>query len=302
MLISELVAVRASLDEQFQCPLGQAAARRWGCARAIFIRSSASHVFVADGSFDGPRVILRMRPKDQHAETLLRWSSWAAAALKNVGAAVSGPVPSRNGALVERVDGYLVTALEAVEGDVRDSGTLDEQSARTWGALLADLHTRGGSVARPSSVPPFATARASQIPAHLPRTSRVYGLLHGDPEIDNVVWTDTSAAFVDFDDVHYGWYIGDIAFALRDWAAPAAAPDLTMPVPAAFLDGYQRHRRLTADVLSWLPLFARASAVETLVRLKPVLAEPARDDWPPWAHEVHRRVHGRAEELRQALA
>jgi Ser/Thr protein kinase RdoA (MazF antagonist) len=116
------------------------------------------------------------------------------------------------------------------------------------------------------------------------------------------VWTDTNAAFVDFDDVHYGWYAADVAFALRDWAAPAAAPDLALSIPAAFIDGYQRHRPFTDEERSWLPVLARASAAETLAGLHPVLYEPAGEDWPPCAHAVRRRVRGKAEELRRALA
>ncbi len=302
MPISELVAVRGSLDEGFHCPLGEAAAQRWGCAHAVFIRSSASHVFVAHGGMAGTRVVLRLRPEAQpDASAVLRKSAWAAAALKYAGAAVAGPVPSHRGALVECVDGYLVTALEAVEGEVRDSDDVDEQSAWTWGALLGDLHARGGAVAC-DAAPSFATTHASDIQVRLPRTSAVYGLLHGDPEIDNLVWTGASATFVDFDDVHYGWYAADIAFALRDWAAPAAAPDLTLPIPAAFIDGYHAHRSFTDEERCWLPLLARVTAAETLARLRPILSEPVSDGWPPWAQEVHRRVRTKAEELRRALS
>jgi Ser/Thr protein kinase RdoA (MazF antagonist) len=303
MPISELVAVAASLDGQFRCPLGEAAARRWGRSNAVFLRSSASHVFVADGGTGGKRVVLRMRPDTQPgAGTALSRSASAAAALKNAGAAVAGSVPSHTAALVERIDGYLVTALEAVEGEVRDGDALDEQSAWTWGTLLADLHACGEAVARADAAPCFATTQASDIPVRLPRTPAVYGLLHGDPEIDNLVWTGTTAAFVDFDEVHYGWYAADVAFALRDWAAPAAAPDLALPIPAAFLDGYQRRRPFTDEERSWLPHLARVSAAETLARLRPVLSEPASDDWPPWAHAVHQRVRTKAQELRRALA
>jgi Ser/Thr protein kinase RdoA (MazF antagonist) len=303
MPISELVAVEATLDERFGCPLGEAAALRWGCAGAVFIRSSASHVFVAGPRTGGKRVVLRMRPAAQPgAGPALRRSAQMAAALKNAGAAVAGSVPSLRGALVERVDGYLVTALEAVEGEVLDGDAVDEQSAGTWGRLLADLHARGETVARDDAAPAFATTRASDFPVRLPRSPEVYGLVHGDPEIDNLVWTDTNAAFVDFDDVHYGWYAADVAFALRDWAAPAAAPDLALPIPAAFIDGYQRRRPFTDEERSWLPLLARVSAVATLARLQPVLSEPARDDWPPWAHAVHQRVRTKAQDLRRALA
>lgn len=129
----------------------------------------------------------------------------------------------------------------------------------------------------------------------------MYGLLHGDPEIDNLVWTGGQAFFVDFDDVHHGWYAADIAFALRAWAPPAAGPDLSLPVPSAFLDGYRQRRPFTAEEQSWLPMLARAGAAETLARLEPVLSESAAADWPDWAHVIHERVRTRAAQLRTAL-
>ena len=61
-------------------------ATRWGCSHAVFIRSSASHVFVARREVNGQRVVLRMRPETlPAAEEILRRS--AAAALT----AVRGP-------------------------------------------------------------------------------------------------------------------------------------------------------------------------------------------------------------------
>lgn len=299
MPISELVAIQARLDDRFGCPLAEAAANRWGCSQAVFIRSSASHVFVARRSVNGKRVVLRMRPETLPAAgEILRRSAWAAAALAAAGAPVARPLPSRRGEPVERVDGYLVTALEAVEGDARDGDDLDEESARTWGALLADLHAHGQLLARDQAAP---LPETTEVLVDLPRTPEVYGLLHGDPEIDNLVWTGSRAVFVDFDDVHHGWYAADIAFALRAWAPPAAAPDLRLPVPSAFLDGYRRRRPFTAEEQSWLPVLARAGAAETLARLEPVLSEPADDDWPDWAHAILERVRTRAAQLRTAL-
>jgi hypothetical protein len=88
MPISELVAIRARLDDRLGCPLAEAAATRWGCSHAVFIRSSASHVFVARRGVNDKRVVLRMRPETlPAAEEILRRS--AAAALTAAGAPVA---------------------------------------------------------------------------------------------------------------------------------------------------------------------------------------------------------------------
>ena len=51
--------------------------------------------------------------------------------------------------------------------------------------------------------------------AGLPMTPDVFGTLHGDPEPDNVVWSEGGPALIDLDDVRRGWFAADIAFALR---------------------------------------------------------------------------------------
>lgn len=302
MPIAELVAVARTLDDCHRSPLGDEAAARWGYGAALFIRSSASHVFVGVPPVNGKRIVLRMRPEtDPDAEEVLLRSAEAAAALKAAGAPVAGSVASAGGHLVERVGGYAVTALAAVEGDPRDSDDIDEDTAWAWGSLLADFHSRGQAV-RLDGVPwmPYGTSAPDTL-AELPRDPEVHGLLHGDAELDNVVWTRNRGVLVDLDEVRYGWFVADVGFALRDWASPARAPDLTLPVPAAFVAGYRDRRDLTDEELSWLPRFARVSAAETLTRLEPVLAAPARSDWPRWARQLDRKVRDRADEIRRAL-
>ena len=138
--------------------------------------------------------------------------------------------------------------------------------------------------------------------AGLPVTPAVYGILHGDPEPDNVVWSEGGPVLIDLDDVRRGWFAADIAFALRAWGPPAGAPDLVAPVPAAFLAGYREVRAVSDEELSWLPALARAAAAETLRELAPLLAPRADPGWPTWAHELDRKVRARAQGYETALA
>ena len=293
MPIAELVRLARSLDDGHRCDLGDAAAARWGYPSALFVRSSASHVFVSGpAAADGGRIVLRMRPDGEEA---MAHSARVAAALHGVGAPVATSVASTRGRQVEHVGGYAVMALEAVEGDERDSGDADEDTAWRWGRLLADFHRAGQALMLTET---RATAEGLRA---LPRTPEVYGVLHGDPELDNVVWEGDRATFVDFDDVHFGWYASDVAFALRDWAEPAAAPDLSARVPSAFVAGYRDRRPMTNEELSWLPLMARASAARSLADLAPMLSAPPDDEWPEWARDLDRRVREHANALRRAL-
>ena len=298
MPVSELVAVARTTDERWHSPLGDAAARAWGHGGAVFVRSSACHVFVTDRDGDGRRLVLRMRPAEGAGVELLGASALVAAALAAVGAPVAAPVPAVSGALVQTVDGYAVMALEAVEGDPSEGDDLDRDRARRWGWTLADLHDRGAAV----DAGVVVTPRDGADPVDLPRTPDVFGLVHGDPEADNLVWAgDGAATFVDPDDVHLGWFAADVAYALRDWSPPAGAPDLAHPVPRAFVEGYRRRRPLGDEELGWMPVLARAAAVRTLESLGPVLAEPVDPGWPDWAHDVRARVAHRAAALRRAL-
>jgi Ser/Thr protein kinase RdoA (MazF antagonist) len=304
MPVSELVAVARTTDERWHSPLGDAAARAWGFGGAVFVRSSACHVFVTDRDEDGRRVVLRLRPTGGAGGAgveALCTSARAAAALSAAGAPVAAPFPSLSGDLVETVDGYAVMALETVEGDPRDSDDVDPDVARRWGRTLADLHDRAAVAQADAEVVGAGPAGPVGEP-DLPRTPDVFGLLHGDPEADNLVWAaDGTGTFVDPDDVHLGWFAADVAYALRDWAPPAGAPDLADPVPRAFVEGYRSRRPLRDEELGWLPLLARAAAVRTLHGLGPVLAEPVDPGWPDWAHDVRARVAARADALRRAL-
>jgi Ser/Thr protein kinase RdoA (MazF antagonist) len=299
MLVSELVAVGRTLDERWCCPLGDAAARAWGHSGAVFVRSSACHVFVTDRTADGRRVVLRMRPVHGRGAEVLRTSAGAAEALTAAGAPMAAPVPSVSGDLVQLVEGYAVMALVAVEGETHDSDDIDRDRALTWGWSLADLHDRAGDVDRNRLAVPLPASA----PVGLPRTPDVFGLLHGDPEADNVVWaSDGGATFVDPDDVREGWFVADVAYALRDWAPPAGAPDLAAAVPRAFVEGYRQRRDLSDEEMTWMPVLARAAAARTLRSLEPVLAERVEPTWPGWAHQLKARLAEKAAALRGAMS
>jgi Ser/Thr protein kinase RdoA (MazF antagonist) len=298
--ISELVRVTASCDDSWHCPLADRAARLWRLPpdlRPVFVRSSANHVFVA-----GP-VVLRLRPVGTGTDAAAAWSS----ALADDGAAVARAVPSRTGVLTERVrwsgTDYAVSAYERVEGEVRESD-VTQNDVRAWGAGLATLH----EAPTDGTLLPSWPARARAVGADaalrdLPRDPPVFGAVHGDPELDNVVWSpERGPVFVDLDDAARGWRVADVAFALRDFAPVGAAPDLTDERVATFVAGYREVRPLTDLELSWLPALSRAHAAIELARLQPVLAEPVGPAWPDWASALADRVASRAAQLMAALA
>jgi Ser/Thr protein kinase RdoA (MazF antagonist) len=321
--IPELLRVARLLDEGWHWELAERAAERWGASDALFVRSSASHVFVAQQANSGSPIVLRMRPESPSAYAVLHRSAMAAEQLSDAGAPVVAAVRSRGGQLVETIDGYCVTAVAAADGEVREEEAADRSTATDWGTALSGFHLHGAAVDLtqvPDMVelcaPPAALLRESQPMeprlraladevaadlAALPRDLVIHGLLHGDAELDNVVFSSNGPVLVDLDDVRSGWYAADLGFALRSWAPTAAAPDLAAEIPAAFITGYRRRRPITDQELTWLPLFARAAALETLWELQPVLAHPVDPTWPGWATKLDGRVRTRADELSAAL-
>ena len=321
--ISELVRFGALLDADWHSPVADAAAVRWAAERPVFLRSSASHVLVARRPV-GPRVVLRLRPDERTGEggatEVLGRGARVARDWRAAGGPVAGPVPSEDGQLVEHVDGYAVTALEAVAGEPLDDEDLAPAAAHEWGSTVARAHEAGHDVDRAglptteslldvevTGVPaPLGRARADVLAAlvRLPRDPAVHGLLHGDPEPDNVVAGPAGHLLVDPDEVRLGWFVSDVGFALRAWASaddPCAVPDLAAPVPAAFVAGYRSVRPLTDEELGWLPLMARAAAWEDWHALQVHVRESVDPAWPDWARALDSRIRSRVVRLTTSL-
>jgi Ser/Thr protein kinase RdoA (MazF antagonist) len=282
------------VDEEGGSTLALRVAQAWGSTRTRFVRSSANHVFLCD------RGILRFRPGDLEA---VRRAAEATSNLAGAGIDVAAPLPSAEGALAVEVDGYAATMSAAVAGRQVDEGSVTPALARAWGTALARFHDAATRVS--PSVPPWidAVAEAAQSLGHegildelssLRATDKLTGVVHGDPELDNLIWADSGEPiFVDLDDMAHSWFAADVAFALRDF--------VDSPLVEHFVTGYRDARPLTGEELAWLPLFRRAHAIVTLARLQPVLAEPVADDWPDWATSLHARVANVAAELRESL-
>lgn len=285
------MAVARTLDDEGSSPLALRVAHPWHAGTVRFLRSSANHVFTCDSG------VLRFRPDGLES---VRRVAGITSRLAEAGVSVAAPLPSSDGELAVSTDGYAATMLAAVPGRQVGTESLTPDLARAWGTGLARFHDAASRVAAPAWLGVVADA-ARSLGGHplldelrgLPSSDEVVGVVHGDPELDNVIWNEGDPIFVDLDDVSRSWFAADVAFALRDFA--------DSPLAVHFVAGYREARSLTDDELAWLPLFRRAHALVTLARLQPVLAEPVADDWPDWAKALHDRVGHVAAELRGKL-
>lgn len=234
--LSEIAAVRDTVDAQWRSPVADAAAAPWGLrpGTALWWRSSAVHVWVVPPGRD-PRGVLYLRAARAASPAGDRLVAGTAVQrrLAERGADVAALLPSSAGRLVEHVPSALgelvVVAVAAVDGQELDADDLDATRARAWGEALDALHAAAapddGDVPAPPS--PFAplldaadaevarAARALERAAAATEPSpAVVG--HGDFELDNVRWAGDRVVCFDLDEAGPTTLATDLAKATAD--------------------------------------------------------------------------------------
>jgi Ser/Thr protein kinase RdoA (MazF antagonist) len=134
----------------------------------------------------------------------------------------------------------------------------------------------------------------------LPTDRDVCGLIHFDFELDNLVWRGDIAQILDFDDCARGWYVADVAFALRDiFDAGAGLDD---PRVRTFLDGYAVRCPLDEALLARLPLFSRLARLIQFGRITRSLDLDESPDNPAWLNTLIEKLRRRREAYQAELA
>ncbi len=88
----------------------------------------------------------------------------------------------------------------------------------------------------------------------LGKDSEVWGLIHADLHLDNVIFATGEARPIDFDDCGFGYWLYDIAVVLWE----LRLQDHWSAFRQAFLDGYAQHRPVPHDQLPYLDTFIAA--------------------------------------------
>jgi Ser/Thr protein kinase RdoA (MazF antagonist) len=321
--ISELVQVARTVTEDGSSPLALSAAQAWNYSRVRFLRSSANHVFVCTAP-DRANAVLRFRSNGDDAIDQPRRIAELATRLATEGAPVAPAITTEDGRLVVAVPGpqrrYVASLFAAVSGPQLEADTVTPANARSWGQALARLHETASQLNDRPRLPCWLEVVTEAVRGvrdralrhvadtiidglgRLPTSVDAVGVVHGDAELDNVIWVHKgSPVFVDLDDASWSWFAADICFALRDFAEPGGVPSLRSQTVASFVAGYRERRPLTDEELGWLPLFARAHTLITLARLERPRSEPVGPDWPDWAKVLKARLDAIAVELQSAL-
>jgi len=283
-----------------------AAAARWNGGSLTWVRSSANHVFRL--SRPDQEWYLRLAPASERRRDAIEAELDFVRHCAEAGVAVARPVPSAGGALVEEVlsgsAGCCAVVFEALWGRQVDWDALDEPMARAWGRALARLHRASETfpaAGRPAwadearaalaSVPTNEGGIVAELESGLAWLGTMptgeSGLLHGDFELDNLVWDGARCQACDFDSCVYGPYALDIAIALQDvWEGRGAARDRCLDW---FFAGYGEVRPVPDDSRAMLPRLVRLLSVVKVAGLLGAYAGVDRDGAPDWLTAMRAR-------------
>jgi Ser/Thr protein kinase RdoA (MazF antagonist) len=317
--------VDSTLGADGRSPVAEQIMEHWAHAPGSvrFFRSSANFLYVFRNN--GKRYFLRFADSGERSREAIEAEVDLLGRLARAGIAVATPVPSRHGTLVETIatdqgifHAVVFAGLEGSQLALRD---LDESRFRAWGATLAKLHSALAAHSGPHSLArrswrEHLELASTYIPAEEPAMRREleqvvsalgtlpvdrhnYGLVHGDFELDNLVWYDQTIGMMDFDDCTHSWYAVDIALALRDLFVEGV--DLDDRSFHEFVRGYAAHRPVNEKMLARIPLFLRMGNLLHYAWLARALDLPGDREYPAWLEALRHKVRGRMEAYRASL-
>ena len=259
----------------------------YGISHATLTLLKKADNLVYEGTHAGEAVILRVshaqRRTRLQVEAELNWLRM----LIDRGVDVASPRVSTHGRLVEvvcvgKVE-LVVAAFDKVPGR-NPTNRRDEIRPwyECWGHVVGQMHAVASqlqgekcSLDRPhwyqdpglaleNLVPDQLTLlqRAETLTNYLlglPVDSRCYGLIHGDLHEENQHLYEGRVILYDFDDLHYGFFVSDIAIILYfvRWSCPEhqSMSDYIRQIMEYFLSGYCREMTIDKTRLAQIPYF-----------------------------------------------
>lgn len=325
MKLSTMYAVDSAVDTHGENIIAAQILKQWehDAGSIRFFRSSANFIYLFRK--EGKPFFLRFADSSERTrgtiEAEMDILQWVAAREMSV----TLPIKSRNGNLVETVVTAMGTfhavVFKAMEGLQLEIEDLDDHQFEQWGAALGKLHAALEHYGEPDvcarktwkdslefirvSLPEGKSAVLSEFEQiasslqALPKTHDNYGLIHSDFELDNLYWHDQTIGIGDFDDCAYGWYIMDIAFALRDLFRSEI--DLNNGSFLAFIHGYRRHHELHDELIFQMPLFLKMAKLLTYARLVRTIDIPPSAGYQAWLQSLHLKLTNRLESYKVTL-
>jgi Ser/Thr protein kinase RdoA (MazF antagonist) len=323
MKLSVLWKIDAAIEPDGNSPVARHLLTLWehDPDSVRFFRSSANFVF----RFHAHRQphFLRFSEATERSRAAIEEEMTLLDAVSAAGVVVPVPIPSALGRVAETVDTpwgqFHAVVFPALEGMQLEVDGLDTTGLRSWGRALGHLHAVIGVLqqrrARPSwrdllsalqwYLPADSPALQSEYRylanwlGDLPMTPETYGIIHGDFELDNLIWRDGAAGILDFDDSAIMWYVADVVFAVRDLFT--ADMDLGDQRFQAFVGGYRESRPLSEESLAQAPVFLRFARLWQYARLCRALDLVPDPTQPPWLMALHDKLARRASDYQRTI-
>jgi Ser/Thr protein kinase RdoA (MazF antagonist) len=276
MKLSTLWAFDRTIGPDGSSPVATSIAQCWrhDPGSVTFFRSSANVIYTLE--IDGVRSFLRCAASTERSRDAIEDELAIIEQVRTYGIPVVRALPSRSGHLLETVDTALgqfhAVLFAGIPGTQRNPASILIEETFAWGAAVGHLHSALATVPPWQNRKPPAwqtviaaamqgseqvrqeAARLDAVLRSLPNNPATHGLLHNDPELDNLIWHDGKATILDFDEYSTGWYLHDIAKALDeviDGGQIAGNPRVD-----AFLAGYRSQHPLSDEMLELLPEFS----------------------------------------------
>jgi Ser/Thr protein kinase RdoA (MazF antagonist) len=110
-----------------------------------------------------------------------------------------------------------------------------------------------------------AARRVREDLRQLGKGSDTFGLIHGDPDLGNVVFDEDRVGIIDFDSCGWGYYLSDLSRISKSLVnLHGERPHA--PLLEALLEGYDRERRLPRGYRRYLQTFAAMQEVGAVNR------------------------------------
>src|SRR5579859_140004 len=291
----------------------QAAALRWCGQEEVsslsYVRSSANHLFRF--LHEGHTRYLRLAHAAERRPSAIAAELDFVHHVARTGLAVARPVASANGRLIEDVSSrgqhYWAVVFEGLPGRQLECDELDEAGYRAWGRALALAHRasqtfpphparpdwrdalRAALRTLPAEETPVAQILASGLRwlDTLALQDRDYGLIHGDFELDNLIWDGERVQVLDFDDAAYAWYAVDFAAALQDvWLVDDTSSALREARITWFSEGYATLRPLPDGLRAAMPRLLTLLLALKVARLLRAYATTSDAGSPAWLAQM----------------
>jgi Ser/Thr protein kinase RdoA (MazF antagonist) len=310
------------------------AARLYGIQPSDLQSLTGGHFsYVFEFIQNGKERVLRITPPNQDVDLLsinaiLAWMDY----LGKHGAAVTRPVPSSSGNLIEVItldsDQFLCVVYEKVHGELAETLSFDQWNSQLFedlGRAVGRMHALAkryrpidAALTRPewdqigNCFNPINRLDSSQADIlkrktemigfiqALPKHPGDYGLIHSDLHLGNIM-VDLPAnrvTILDFDDCCQGWYAMDIAMTLFDILVvyPVAdKPRFAKQFLEEYLIGYRQETDLSQFSIESLPHFLKLLEIGTYTQVYRSYASDQADAW------IEKFMVGRRERIGQGI-